>query len=31
LARMLKEAQAARSAKKSPGSVRVQVDPPSFG
>ncbi|WP_433159065.1 primosomal protein N' [Kribbella sp. CA-247076] len=31
LARMLKEAQAARSAKKNPGSVRVQVDPPSFG
>jgi len=31
LARALKEAQAARSAKKNPGSVRVQVDPPSFG
>lgn len=31
LARALKEAQSARSAKKSPGSVRVQVDPPSFG
>jgi primosomal protein N' (replication factor Y) (superfamily II helicase) len=31
LARTLKEAQAARSAKKNPGSVRVQVDPPSFG
>jgi primosomal protein N' (replication factor Y) len=31
LARALKEAQSARSAKKNPGSVRVQVDPPSFG
>ncbi|MFG1819862.1 primosomal protein N' [Kribbella sp. NPDC049174] len=31
LARTLKEAQSARSAKKNPGSVRVQVDPPSFG
>ncbi|MEV0288255.1 primosomal protein N' [Kribbella sp. NPDC050820] len=31
LARALKEAQAARTTKKNPGSVRVQVDPPSFG
>ncbi|WBQ08070.1 primosomal protein N' [Kribbella sp. CA-293567] len=31
LARALKEGQAARSTKKLPGSVRVQVDPASFG
>ncbi|MFF1819982.1 primosomal protein N' [Kribbella sp. NPDC058245] len=31
LARALKEAQAARTTKKNPGSVRIQVDPPSFG
>ena len=31
LVRALKEGQSARSAKKNPGSVRVQVDPPSFG
>jgi primosomal protein N' (replication factor Y) len=31
LARALKEAQSARTTKKNPGSVRVQVDPPSFG
>jgi primosomal protein N' (replication factor Y) len=31
LARDLKEAQAARSAKKLPGSVRVQVDPVALG
>jgi len=31
LVHALKDAQAARSAKKNPGSVRAQVDPPSFG
>jgi primosomal protein N' (replication factor Y) len=31
LARALKEAQAARSAKKAAGSVRIQVDPATFG
>jgi primosomal protein N' (replication factor Y) len=31
LVRSLKEAQSTRATKKSPGSVRVQVDPPSFG
>jgi primosomal protein N' (replication factor Y) len=31
LARTLKEAQAARTTKKSPGSVRIQVDPVHFG
>ncbi|WP_405059801.1 primosomal protein N' [Kribbella sp. NBC_01505] len=31
LVRALKDAQAARATKKAPGSVRVQVDPPSFG
>ncbi|WP_406053359.1 primosomal protein N' [Kribbella sp. NBC_00889] len=31
LARSLKEAQSARTTKKNPGSVRIQVDPPSFG
>ncbi|GAA0599957.1 primosomal protein N' [Kribbella sandramycini] len=31
LARALKDAQSARATKKNPGSVRVQVDPPSFG
>jgi primosomal protein N' (replication factor Y) (superfamily II helicase) len=31
LVRALKEAQSARAAKKNPGSVRTQVDPPSFG
>lgn len=31
LVRALKEAQAARTTKKNPGSVRIQVDPPSFG
>ncbi|MEU4192180.1 primosomal protein N' [Kribbella sp. NPDC026611] len=31
LVRALKEAQATRTTKKSPGSVRIQVDPPSFG
>jgi primosomal protein N' (replication factor Y) (superfamily II helicase) len=31
LVRALKEAQSTRATKKSPGSVRVQVDPPSFG
>jgi primosomal protein N' (replication factor Y) len=31
LARTLKEAQAARTTKKAPGSVRIQVDPVHFG
>ncbi|QNE16697.1 primosomal protein N' [Kribbella qitaiheensis] len=31
LARTLKEAQAARTTKKNPGSVRIQVDPVHFG
>lgn len=31
LVRALKEAQSTRTAKKNPGSVRTQVDPPSFG
>jgi primosomal protein N' (replication factor Y) len=31
LARNLKDAQSARSAKKLPGSVRIQVDPAAFG
>ncbi|MGW6281573.1 primosomal protein N' [Kribbella sp. NPDC055071] len=31
LVRALKEAQATRTAKKNPGTVRTQVDPPSFG
>ncbi|MEV5965430.1 primosomal protein N' [Kribbella sp. NPDC051952] len=31
LVRALKEAQSTRAAKKNPGSVRTQVDPPSFG
>ena len=31
LVRALKEAQSTRTAKKNPGSVRIQVDPPSFG
>jgi primosomal protein N' (replication factor Y) len=31
LVRALKEAQSARTTKKNPGSVRLQVDPPTFG
>jgi primosomal protein N' (replication factor Y) len=31
LARNLKDAQSARSAKKLPGSVRIQIDPATFG
>jgi len=31
LVRALKEAQSTRATKKSPGAVRVQVDPPGFG
>jgi primosomal protein N' (replication factor Y) len=31
LARTLKEAQSARTTKKLPGSVRIQVDPVTFG
>jgi primosomal protein N' (replication factor Y) len=31
LVRALKEAQSARTTKKNPGTVRIQVDPPSFG
>ncbi|MFB6721303.1 primosomal protein N' [Kribbella sp. NPDC056345] len=31
LVRALKEAQAARTTKKNPGSVRIQIDPPGFG
>ncbi len=31
LVRSLKEAQSARTTKKNPGTVRIQVDPPSFG
>ncbi len=31
LVRALKEAQATRTTKKTPGSVRIQVDPPGFG
>ena len=31
LVRCLKESQSARTTKKNPGTVRIQVDPPSFG
>ncbi|TCC30077.1 primosomal protein N' [Kribbella speibonae] len=31
LVRSLKESQSARTTKKNPGTVRIQVDPPSFG